>query len=454
MTAKRRAHPAWRGLATLLSLALLLANAPAAPARAQAAGPQYLVQAGDTLYSIALNFGISLQTLQDANPGIDPAALGLGQALVIPGFEGVQGTLAAHRLEAGESLDSLALRVGLARDTLIRLNRLVNPEQLYLNQPVVVVDAADAGPAVPAGRMFAPRAGTGLLALAAARNASPWALARLNRLAGPSRLAPGGLVVVPGGERPPLALPYPLVDLVVGPLPPTQGETLEFKVVSEAPVTLTGQFGTETLHFNRDDPAANTHFALQGIYRLLDPNLYPLSLVATDAAGQAVTYALPVPVRAREEIFDAPLTVNPATLDPANTEPENQIVNGMVASSTATRYWDGLFVLPSVGAWRSMFGSLRSYNGGPYNSFHGGMDFSGGEDRPITAPAPGVVVYTGPLTVRGNATLIDHGWGVYTGYWHQSQILVEVGQQVETGQILGYNGATGRSWATTARRGG
>ena len=33
---------------------------------------------------------------------------------------------------------------------------------------------------------------------------------------------------------------------------------------------------------------------------------------------------------------------------------------------------------------------------------------------------------------------------MYSGYWHQSSMLVEVGQRVETGQILGYNGATGR----------
>jgi murein DD-endopeptidase MepM/ murein hydrolase activator NlpD len=215
-------------------------------------------------------------------------------------------------------------------------------------------------------------------------------------------------------------------------------------VVSEQPVALAGQLGPETLHFNTDDPASNVQYALQGLYRLLEPNLYPASLVATTAAGQTVTYALQVPVRAREAIYDTPLTVNPATLDPANTQPENLLVSAVVSPSTPARNWNGPFVLPSVGAWRSMFGSLRSYNGGPYDSFHTGMDFSGVEDRPITAPAPGLVVFTGPLTVRGNATLIDHGWGVYTGYWHQSSILVEVGQRVETGQILGYNGATGR----------
>ena len=119
-------------------------------------------------------------------------------------------------------------------------------------------------------------------------------------------------------------------------------------------------------------------------------------------------------------------------------------MKSIVALFTPARYWSGLFALPSVGALRSVFGSLRAYNGGPYDAFHTGVDFSGGDDRPITAPAPGVVVFAGPLVVRGNATVIDHGWGVYTGYWHQSVSQVNVGDRVETGQVIGFNGSTGR----------
>jgi murein DD-endopeptidase MepM/ murein hydrolase activator NlpD len=54
------------------------------------------------------------------------------------------------------------------------------------------------------------------------------------------------------------------------------------------------------------------------------------------------------------------------------------------------------------------------------------------------------VVYTGELEVRGMTTVISHGWGVYTGYWHQSRIDVQAGDRVETGQTIGYMGATGR----------
>ena len=70
--------------------------------------------------------------------------------------------------------------------------------------------------------------------------------------------------------------------------------------------------------------------------------------------------------------------------------------------------------------------------------------YGGGDGLPITAPASGVVVFTGPWTVRGNATVIDHGWGVYSGFWHQSATQVQVGQTVKIGDVIGLVGGTGR----------
>ena len=40
--------------------------------------------------------------------------------------------------------------------------------------------------------------------------------------------------------------------------------------------------------------------------------------------------------------------------------------------------------------------------------------------------------------------MIDHGWGIYTAYMHQSEILVSVGEHVEKGQLIGRVGNTGR----------
>jgi murein DD-endopeptidase MepM/ murein hydrolase activator NlpD len=55
------------------------------------------------------------------------------------------------------------------------------------------------------------------------------------------------------------------------------------------------------------------------------------------------------------------------------------------------------------------------------------------------------VVLADQLVVRGNALMIDHGWGLLTGYWHLSTIEVAVGQRVERGDLIGRIGNTGLS---------
>jgi murein DD-endopeptidase MepM/ murein hydrolase activator NlpD len=73
------------------------------------------------------------------------------------------------------------------------------------------------------------------------------------------------------------------------------------------------------------------------------------------------------------------------------------------------------------------------------------MDFSMPEGSPIYAPARGRVVFTGLTQVRGNLTVIDHGLGVFSAYFHQTEILVKVGQMVEPGMLIGKVGTTGLS---------
>src|SRR6185369_6256859 len=93
----------------------------------------------------------------------------------------------------------------------------------------------------------------------------------------------------------------------------------------------------------------------------------------------------------------------------------------------------------------SPFGTRRSYDGGPINSYHAGQDFGAPPGVTVTAPADGVVALAEPLQVRGNAVLIDHGHGVFTGYWHLSELRVTPGQRVAAGDLIGLVGNTGLS---------
>jgi murein DD-endopeptidase MepM/ murein hydrolase activator NlpD len=188
--------------------------------------------------------------------------------------------------------------------------------------------------------------------------------------------------------------------------------------------------------------------ALQGIYAMLDPGPYPLTIEATLPDGAKQTFEQMVIVKS-SAFFVEKLVVPPAMIDPAVTVPELAELTTLVAPATSQKYWQGMFkspasLFPDALCLSSRFGNIRSYNDGPFDSFHTGIDFCGGVGLQITAPADGVVIFAGPLTVRGNATIIDHGWGVYSGIWHQSKIDVQVGQTVKAGDVIGLVGGTGR----------
>jgi murein DD-endopeptidase MepM/ murein hydrolase activator NlpD len=133
-------------------------------------------------------------------------------------------------------------------------------------------------------------------------------------------------------------------------------------------------------------------------------------------------------------------------LDPALVAAEQEKMLNLWSQISPTRRWEGPFRYPvAMDSLRitSDFGTRRSYNGSESSSFHGGADFGGGTGTPIYAPAAGRVVLADRLTVRGNAVLIDHGLGLYSGYWHQNQIVVSEGQEVQAGDLIGYIGDTG-----------
>jgi murein DD-endopeptidase MepM/ murein hydrolase activator NlpD len=77
--------------------------------------------------------------------------------------------------------------------------------------------------------------------------------------------------------------------------------------------------------------------------------------------------------------------------------------------------------------------------------FHPGLDFEAASGTPIEAAAAGVVVMAGDCGGYGNCVVIDHGTSVATLYGHQSEVLTQVGDHVEAGQVIGLVGSTGMS---------
>jgi len=430
----------------LFLLFLSLLRLTVQPAFAQESGPVYIVQPGDTLSFIASRFNVAINDLLAANPSLDPNLLSQGQEIVIPGLEGVTGVLQTEIISFGDSLRSLSRRTQVSDAQLKKLNRLVSPTELYVGTSLIIPTQ---GQQSALNTRMAASNGESLLELAVKEGSDPWTLSSVNKLSGTWDTLPGDILYSPttGNESNATGLPSAFQSASIEPLPLVQGGTEVIRVQAQEGVTLSGTLIDKSLHFF---PSDNEKVALQGVDALKEPGVYPLSMEATLPDGSKQSFEQMVLVTSGNYLSEDILLNDPSTIDPAVTEPELQNIMAITAPATPTRFWDGIFTSPAVypDCFTSRYGTRRMYK--VVNSdteipgFHSGLDFCGGEGLQIFAPAAGRVVFAAPLTVRGNATIIDHGWGVYSGFWHQSQIFVNVGDTVEPGQVIGLVGGTGR----------
>jgi murein DD-endopeptidase MepM/ murein hydrolase activator NlpD len=97
---------------------------------------------------------------------------------------------------------------------------------------------------------------------------------------------------------------------------------------------------------------------------------------------------------------------------------------------------NGTFQWPVSGPITSPFG-MR------WGTLHPGIDIGVPIGTPIHAAGSGTVVWCGWMSGYGNLVMIDHHNGLATLYGHQSRVAVACGQDVTTGEVIGYSGCTG-----------
>ncbi len=424
------------------ALILTIASAllPVHTAAAQSEGAYYTVQEGDSLTSIARYFHTSTNSLLTLNYLPNPDVLSPGKTLLIPGFEDLSGEIVRSTFPAGETVNTLNRRLRQGDDVIMRLNFLTAPDALCIGQRFFMLKAET----IEQTRIPL-TSGISSLELAVQTATNPWLAAEYNALRGTWHLLQNDTIFLPGTvTAPPQVGLLAFSNVSVNPVPLQQGKTTVIQVEASPEATLSGSLMGFTLHFFPDSGGSYT--ALQGVPRLATPGLVEIMLSTSTADGKTFSMQQNILLKEVDYGFDTPLQVSDDTVDPEVTEPELQWLTEITSDAPPEKMWYSAFQppAPKESNITSYYGRLRSYNGSPYEYFHSGLDYAGNESTPVFAAAPGIVVFAGELTVRGNATIISHGWGVYTGYWHQSRIDVKVGDKVQVGQQIGMVGRTGR----------
>ena len=188
----------------------------------------------------------------------------------------------------------------------------------------------------------------------------------------------------------------------------------------------------------------NDYIAVIGLPLASEPGRHYLKV--NNTSGKTQNLGFQVADKAYEEQH---ITIK----DKRKVNPEKRDMERITRESrqikSALRHWSQqdditlAFEKPVEGPTSSPFGLRRFFNEQARNP-HSGLDIAAPEGTPIRAPAPGTVIETGDFFFNGNTVLLDHGQGLVTMYCHMNKIDVTPGQSVDSGEILGEVGMTGR----------
>lgn len=159
----------------------------------------YIIQRGDNLFSLAQRYRTTVAAIINLNPGINPNALQIGQVICIPGRAPVvcpPGSF-SYIIQRGDTLFSLAQRYGTTVSAIIAANPGLNPNALRIGQTICIPRVVTE---CPGGIFYTIRPGDTLFLIATRFDVSLGALQSANPGLNPNRLIPGQRICIPEQE--------------------------------------------------------------------------------------------------------------------------------------------------------------------------------------------------------------------------------------------------------------
>ena len=199
------------------------------------------------------------------------------------------------------------------------------------------------------------------------------------------------------------------------------------------------------------DPAGQVWGFLLALPSALPGGEYSLRL---EGGGPEVRFAHTGEVRvaatafSSEKIhFDRNLTSLMTAPDPQKEEELRRLRVELEAFRPEAVHHTGALLPPVAGARQTAaFADRREYlyaDGGSSLSLHNGVDLAAPVGTPVLACGSGRVVLAGERLMSGKTVVLEHLPGVFSLYFHLSELAVTEGQEVQAGERLGAVGMTG-----------
>ena len=175
----------------------------------------YVIQPGDTLTGIALQFGVTPLAIQERNNLLDPDNLTVGATIIIPGAQPLtapsggspdtgapavatpNGEGIIHIVQAGESLTSIAVTYDVSAEEIAAANGMSTGDVLRIGQELIIPGVTAREAAEAQGNVHVVQAGESLFGIAVLYNVTVEEIIAANDLTNPDALVVGQELIIP-----------------------------------------------------------------------------------------------------------------------------------------------------------------------------------------------------------------------------------------------------------------